>query len=196
MGTPVRRCRGEKTAASGRRGRQYGPADKAGGVSPRVVLGRDHVSRQRPGEGEAYAGRCRRIWLVGKQSTNANRGIPSATLVPTEWSHGFGLFRDASSLPCLPLQGAYLVDLRLADETRSGVVCLLGNSSHTKTCQCSSKFFGCHDLTIVSGLRGLTTESPKRYIPVRRGRSRRGGLSKSPNGPVEGLSPEIVESAA
>jgi len=165
-------------------------------VSPRVVPGRDHVSRQSPREGEASAGRCRRIWLVGKQSTNANRGIPSATLVPTEWSPGFGLFRDASSLPWLPLQGAYLVDLRLADETRSGVVCLLRNRSHTTTCQCSSKFFGCHDLPIVAGLRGLTTESPKRYILVRRGRSRRGGLSKSPNGPVEGLSPEIVESAA
>ncbi len=165
-------------------------------MSPRVVLGRDHVSRQSPREGEASAGRCRRIWLVGNQSTNANSGIPSASLLPTEWSPGFGLFRDASSLPWLPLQGAYLVDLRLADETRSGVVCLLRNSSNTTTCQCSSKFFGCHDLPIVAGFRGLTAESPKRYIPVCRGRSRRGGLSKSPNGPVEGLSPEIVESAA
>ena len=165
-------------------------------MSPRVVPGRDHVSRQSPREGEASAGRCRRIWLVGKQSTKANGGIPSTSLLPTEWPPGFGLFRDASSLPWLPLQGAYLVDLRLADETRSGVVCLLRNSSNTTTCQCSSKFFGCHDLIIVAGLRGLTTESPKRYIPVRSGRSRRGGLSKSPNGPVEGLSPEIVESAA
>ena len=165
-------------------------------MSPSVVLGRDHVSRQSPREGEASAGRCRRIWLVGKQSINVNRGIPSATLVPTEWSPGFGLFRDASSLPWLPLQGAYLVDLRLADETRSGVVCLLRNSSHTTTCQCSSKLFGCHDLPIVAGLRGLTAESPERYIPVRRGRSKRVGLGKSPNGPVEGLSPEIVESAA
>ena len=165
-------------------------------MSPRVVLGRDHVSRQSPREGEASAGRCRRIWLVGKQSTNANRGIPSATLVPTEWSPGFGLFHDASSWPWLPLQGAYLGGLLRAIQTRSGVVCLLRNSSHTKTCQFSSKFFGCHDLPIVAGFRGLTAESPKRYIPVRRGRSRRGGLSKSPNGPVEGLSPEIVESAA
>ncbi len=165
-------------------------------MSPRVVLGRDHVSRQSPRDGEASAGRCRRIWLVGKQSTNANSAIPTVTLVPTEWSPGFGLLRDASSLLWLPLQGAYLADSRLSDETRSCVVCLLRNSSHTKICQCCSKFFGCHDLPIVAGLRGLTTESSKRYIPVRRGRSRRGGLSKSPNGPVEGLSPEIVESAA
>ncbi len=165
-------------------------------MSGRAVHRPAYLSRQSPREGEASAGRCRRIWLVGKPSTNANSGIPSATLLPTEWSPGFGLFRDASSLPRLPLQGAYLVDLRLASQTRSGVVCLLRNGSNTTTRQCSSKFFGCHDLPIVAGLRGLTAEGPRRYIPVRRGRSRRGGLSKSPNGPVEGLSPEIVESAA
>ena len=165
-------------------------------MSTRVVLGGDQVSWQSPREGAASAGRCRRIWLVGKQSTNANREIPSATLVPTEWSPGFGLFSDASFLPWLPLPGTYLVDLLLSNGTRSGVVCLLSNRSHTKTCQCSRKFFCCYDLPIVAGLRGLTTESPKRYIPVRRGRSRCGGLSKSPNGPVEGLSPEIVESPA
>ena len=165
-------------------------------MSPRVVLGRDHVSRQSPREWGASAGRCRRIWLVGKQSTNSNGGIPSATLVPTEWSPGFGLFRDASSLPWLPLQGAYLGGLRRANQTRSGVVCLLRNSSNTTTWRYSCKFFGYHELPIVSGFRGLTSETAKRYIEVCRGRSRRGGLSKSPNGPVEGLSPEIVESAA
>jgi len=165
-------------------------------VSPCVVPRRDHLSRQSPREGAAPAGRCRRIRLVGKQSKKSNRWFLVATSFPTEWLPRFGFFQDASSLPWLPSQGVYLGGLRRANQTRSGVVCLLRNSSNTRTRQCSSKFFGCHDLPIVAGSRGLTAGTPKRYIPVRRGRSRRGGLSKSPNGPVEGLSPEIVESAA
>ena len=165
-------------------------------MSPRAVSRRVHLPWLAPREWEPSAGAHRCIWLVGKQSTNSNRRILAATSFPTERSRGFGLSHDASSWPWLRLQGAYLVDLRLADETRSSAVCLLRDGSHTKTCQCSCKFFCFHDLPIVAGLRGLTTESPKRYIQVRRGRSRRGGLSKSPNSPVEGLSPEIVESAA
>jgi hypothetical protein len=165
-------------------------------VSPRVVPRRDHLSRQSPREGAAPAGSCRRIWLVGKRSKKSNRWILATISFPTEWLPRFGLLHDASSLPWLPLRGVYLGGLRRANQTRSSVVCLLRNNSNTRTRQCSNKFFGCHDLPIIAGLRGLTTESPKRYIPVRRGRSRRGGLSKSPNGPVEGLSPEIVESAA
>jgi hypothetical protein len=165
-------------------------------VSPRVVPRRDHFSRQGPRKGAAPAGSCRRLWLVGKQSTNSNRRILATTSFPTEWSPGFGLFHDASCLPWLPLQGANLGGLRPANQTKSGVVCLPRNSGNKTTCQCSNKFFSFHDLPIVAGFRGLTAESPRRYIPVRRGRSRRGGLSKSPNGPVEGLSPEIVESTA
>jgi hypothetical protein len=157
---------------------------------------RSHLPWLAPKECKPHAGADHCIWLVAKQSTNSNRRILAATSFPTEWSPGFGLSHDASSRPWLPLQGAYLGGLRRANQTRSAVLCLLRYSGNTTTCQCSSKFFGCHDLPIVSGFRGLTTESPKRYIPVRRGRSRRGGLSKSPNGPVEGLSPEIVESAA
>ena len=158
-------------------------------MSPRAAARRGHLSWRALIECEPPAGANRRIWLVGKRSTNSNRRILAATSFPTGWSPGFGLFHDVSSLPWLPLQGAYLVDLRLADETRSGAVCLPRNSSNTTTCQCSSKFFGCHNLPIAVRRRGLTGESPKRYIPVRRGRSRRGGLSKSPDGPVEGLSP-------
>ncbi len=165
-------------------------------MSPRVVPRRDHLSRQSPREGAGRAGSCRRIWLVGKQSTKSNGWILAATSFSTEWLPRFGLFHGASSLPGLPSQGVYSGGSRRANQTRSGVVCLLRNSSNTRICECSSKFFGCHDLPIVAGLRGLTAGSPKRYIPVRRGRSRRGGLSKSPNGPVEGLSPEILESAA
>ncbi len=157
---------------------------------------RAHLPWLAPRECKPHAGADRCIWLVGKQSTNSNRRILAATSFPTEWSPGFGLFHDASSWPWLPLQGAYLGGLRRANQTRSGVVCLPRNSGNKTTSRCSNKFFSFHDLPIVAGFRGLTAESPKRYIPVRRGRSRRGGLSKSPNGPVEGLSPEIVESAA
>jgi hypothetical protein len=165
-------------------------------VSPRAVPGRARFSWLAPRKCEPPAGANRYIWLVGKQSTLSSRRTPAATSFPTECSPSLGLFRDASSLPWLPLQGAYLGGLPGPNQTRSSVVCLLRNSSNTTTCQFSSKFFGCHDLPIIAGSRGLTAEGPKRYIPVRRARSRRGGLSKSPNGPVEGLSPEIVESAA
>jgi hypothetical protein len=165
-------------------------------VSPRRLVKGAHIWWLPPREGEGPAEAIRLIWLVGKQSTHSNRRILEATSFPTEWSSRFGLFREASSLPGLRLQGAYLVYLRRAYQTGSDGICLLRNSSNTTTCQWSSKFFGCHDLPIVTRFRGLTAESPKRYIPVRRGRSSRGGLSKSPNGPVEGLSPEIVESAA
>jgi hypothetical protein len=165
-------------------------------VSARAVSRRAHLSWLVPRECKPPAGADRYIWLVGKQSKNSKRRILAAVSPLTEWSPGFSLFQYASSSRWLPLQGAYSGGLRRANQSRSGVVCLPRNSSNTTTCQCSSKFFGCDDLPIVAGLRGLTTESPKRYIPVRRGRSRRSGLSKSPNGPVEGLSPEIVESAA
>ena len=165
-------------------------------MSPRGIPRRAHLPWLAPRECKPHAGADRCIWLVGKQSTNSNRRILAATSFPTEWSSGFGLFHDASSWPWLPLQGAHLGGLRRANQTRSGAVCLPRNSGNKTTRQCSNKFFGFHDLPIVAGFRGLTTESPKRYIPVRRGRSRCGGLSKSPNGPVEGLSPEIVESAA
>jgi len=158
-------------------------------VSARAVSRRAHLSWLAPGECKFPAGADRCIWLVGKQSTNSNGRILVATSFPAEWSPSFDFFDYASSLPSLQIQGAYLRGLRRANKTRSGVVCLLRNSSNTRTCQWSSKFFGCHDLPIVAGFRGLTAESPKRYIPVRSGRSRRGGLSKSPNGSVGRIVP-------
>lgn len=158
-------------------------------MSARAVSKRVYLSWLAAREYDPPSVAIRSNWLVVKQSRKSNRRILAATSFPTEWSPGFGLFRDASSLPWLPLQGAYLHGLPLADEARSGVVCLLRNSSNTTTCQCSSKFCGWYDLPIVAGFRGLTAESRKRYIPVRRGRSRCGGLSKSPNGPVERIVP-------
>jgi hypothetical protein len=165
-------------------------------VSARLVSGRAHLPWLAPRECKPPIRADRSIWLVGKQTTNSNRRILAATSFPTEWSLGFGLYLDPSSCSSLPLQRAYLDRLPGENKTRSGPVCLLRNRSNTTTCQYASKFFGYHDLPIVSGFRGLTSETAKRYIQVRRGRSRRSGLSKSPNGPVEGLSPEILESAA
>jgi hypothetical protein len=165
-------------------------------VSARLVSRRAHLPWLAPRECKPPTRTDRSIWLVGKQTTSSNRGILAATSLPTEWSLGFGRFHDASSCPSLPLQRAYLGGLPGANKTRSGLVCLLRNRSNTTTCLCPSKFSCCHDLPIVSGFRGLTSETAKRYIQVRRGRSRRSGLSKIPNGPVEGLSPEILESAA
>src|SRR5229473_1012120 len=100
-----------------------------------------------------------------------------------------------SAAPCLPRQAGCLARLRYADPTRSAVRRLLRSSSNTTLARFAHKPFSLHELPSGVRTRGLTGGSPERYIAVRRGRSRRGGLSKSPNGPVGGLSPEILESS-
>jgi len=168
-------------------------------MSPRAMPRRTQLSWPTPREAEDHGGASRRILLVGKRTTNSNRNTLAATSFLAEWSPRFVLFYSfygASPAPCLPRQAGCLARLRHADPTRSAVLRLQRSSSNTTPVRFAHKAFSLHELPSGVRRRGLTTESPKRYIPVRRGRSRRGGLSKSPNGPVEGLSPEIVESAA
>lgn len=157
-------------------------------MSPRAVHRPAYLSRQSPREGEVSAGRCRRIWLVGKQSKHSNRRILAATSSPTDWSPGFGLFYRATPVPCLPRQGGCLVRLRSADLTASAMLRLLSSNKYTTAGRFSRNLFGLHELPSSIRRRGLTRGGPERYITI-------GGLTKSPNGPVAGLSPEIAESA-
>ena len=164
-------------------------------MSPGAVPGRAHLCWPTPRECENLAGAIRHIFLVWKPTTLSYRSILAATSFLGEWSPRFVLFYGASPAPCLPRQAGCLARLRYADPTRSAVRRLLRSSSNTTLARFAHKPFSLHELPSGVRTRGLTGGSPERYIAVRRGRSRRGGLSKSPNGPVGGLSPEILESS-
>ncbi len=164
-------------------------------MSPRAVPSRDHLCWLGHREGKNPAGALRQIGLVWKPTTILNLHILAATSFLAEWSPRFVLFNRASPAPCLPRQAGCLSRLRYADLTRSAALRLPKGSSQTTTDRFACKLFSLHELPSVVRRRGLTGGSPERYIAVCRGRSRRSGLSKSPNGPVAGLSPEILENA-
>jgi hypothetical protein len=165
-------------------------------VSPRAFPSRGGLCWSVGRENGVPPGTIRRIWLVGKRTTNSNRNILASTSSLAGASPCFVPLLLADSLRWLPGDAEYLSALRSAAQTRLCAVRCFGSRRNATDGRCPRKLFDLHALPSAVRRRGLTAESPKRYIPVRRGRSRRGGLSKSPNGPVEGLSPEIVESAA
>jgi hypothetical protein len=165
-------------------------------MSPRAVPSRDHVCWSGHREGKNPAGALRQIGMVWKPTTISNWDILAATSFLAEWSSRFVLFYRASPAPCLPRQAGCLSCLCYADLTRSAALRLLKINSQTTTSRFARKLFSMHELLSSVRKRDLTRGDPERYTAIHRGRSRRLGLSKSPNGPVEGLSPEIVESAA
>ncbi len=165
-------------------------------MSPRAVSRRAYLSWLAPRECKPPAGAGRCIWLVGKQSTNSNRNTFPAASFLAEWSPRLVLFCGASPAPCLPRQAGCLARLRYADLTRSAVLRLPKSSSQTTTGRFAGKLFSLRELPSGVRRRGLTGGGPERYTAIYRGMSRCSGLSKSPNGPVAELSPEILESAA
>jgi len=164
-------------------------------VSPRTLTRRGRLSWPTPRECENSAGAIRRIRLVWKPTTLSYRSILAGTSFLAEWWPRFVLFYGASPAPCLPRQAGSLACLRDADLTRSTVLRLPKSSRQATTGRFACKLFSLRQLPSGVRRRGLTRGDPERYTAIHRGRSRRGGLSKSPNGPVGGLSPEIVESA-
>ncbi len=156
-------------------------------MSPLTVPNRGHLSWSDPREGKDPAGAVRRIGLVGKQTIITNRNILAPTSFLAEWSPRFVLFYRATPVPCLPRQGGCLARLRSADLTRLVMLRLLSSNKYTAGGRFGRKLFGLHELPSGIRRRGLTRRGPERYITI-------GGLTKSPNGPVAGLSPEIVES--
>jgi hypothetical protein len=164
-------------------------------VSPRAVRRRDHISWRIPRECENPAGAVRCIRVVGKQTTISNRNTLAPTLLLSEWSPGFVLFYGGSPKPCLPRQVGCQGRLRYADLARSAMLRLLRSSGNTTPARFAHKPFSLHELPSGIRTRGLTGRTSERYIAVDRGGSRRGGLTESRNGPVAGLSPEIVERA-
>ena len=164
-------------------------------MNPGALPNRGHISPRTPRGCENPAGAVRRNWLVWKPTTRSFRSILAAVSFLAEWSPRFVLLYGTSPVPCIPRQSGCLARLCYADPTRSAVLRLLRSSSNTTPALFAHKPFSLHELPSVVRRRGLTSRTPERYIAVRRGRARRGGLTESPNGPVAGLSPEIMESA-
>ena len=163
-------------------------------MSPRAFTRPGRLCWPIPREGENPAAAIRRIWLVWKPTTLSYRSILAGTSFLAEWWPRFVLFYGASPAPCLPRQAGCLARLRDADLTRSAVLRLPKSSRQRTTGRFACKLFSLHELPSGVRRRGLTSGDRERYTAIHRGRSRRGGLSKSPNGPVAGLSSEIMES--
>jgi len=165
-------------------------------VSPRAVPRRDHLSRQSPRGGVAGAGSCRHMWLVGKPSTMSNRNRSWSISFLAELSSCLGDFHSLGSFPSAPQQDVHLGRLLCARQIRSVELRLLRSSCDTATVRSISKPFSGNDLSRGISSTSLTRRCLEQKIAARSGTSKRSSLCKSPNGPVEGLSPEIVESAA
>ncbi len=165
-------------------------------MSPRAFPSRGGLRWSVGRQNGAPPGTIRRIWLVGKRTRNSNRNILGSTPSLVGASPCFVSFLLGDSLRWRPLNAEYPSGLRDATQTRLYAERWLWRSRNATWRRGPHKLFALHDLPIAVRRRGLTGERSKRYISLRRGRSRCGGLSKSPNGPVEGLSPKILESAA
>ena len=164
-------------------------------MSPRAVPSQDHLCWLGHREGKNPAGALRQIGLVWKPTTISNWTILAATSFPAEWWARFVLFYRASPAPCLPRQAGCLSRLCYADLTRSAALRLPKSRRWPTTGRFACKLFSMPELPSGVRIRDLTRGNPERYTAIHRGRSRRRGLSKSPNGPVAGLSPENVESS-
>jgi len=164
-------------------------------VSGRGVRRRACLSRLALREGLPSAGANRRNWLVGKQSTISNHNTSRSISIPGKWSSCLGAFHRVGSLPSPLQQGAHLGRLLGAGQIRSAVLRLLRDCCNTPIVRSTHNLFSCNDFSRSVRNTALTRRRSERKIAPRSGTSKRSPLCKSPNGPVAGLSPEILESA-
>ena len=163
-------------------------------MSPGALPRRVHVSWLAPRDCEPPAGANRYIWLVGKQSTQSNRNTSRFISFLAELSSCLGVLRRLGSLPSRPQQGVYWRHFVGAGRIRSAELRLLRINRNAAAVQTISNSFNCNDVIRSICYKPLTRDCSGRNILLARGRSKRTALSKSPNGPVAGLSPENVES--
>jgi hypothetical protein len=166
---------------------------KEGHLSPRALPRQAQIFRRPPSECEDPARGVRRIWLVGKQTTNSNRTASATLSFPAEPSPRSVISHRASPEPCLSRQAGYLASLRYTDLTWSAKLRLLRSTSNMTLVRFAHKSLTIHELPSSISARGLTGLAPERYIALNRGRSRCSGLTESRIGPLARLSPEIVE---
>jgi len=164
-------------------------------MRPRVLPRRVYRSWLAPGRYELPAGANRCISLVGKQSTLSNRNTSGSISFLAELSSCLGDFHSLGSFPSAPQQGVHLCRLLCARQIRSVEFRLLRSSCDTATVRSISKPFSGNDLSRGISSTSLTRRCLEQKIPASSGTSKRSSLCKSPNGPVAGLSQEIMESA-
>jgi len=165
-------------------------------VSGRAVHRRACLSRLALREGVPSAGANRRNWLVGKQSRISNRRTARSIPLFAELLCFLCLLHRRGSLPSPPQQDLHLGRTLCAGQFRSAIPRLARSSCDSASVRSTSKPCSCYDLPRNVRSTSLTRRSSERNIAAQSGTSKHSSLCKSPNGPVEGLSPEIVESAA
>ena len=165
-------------------------------MRPRVLPRRVYLSWLAPGRYELPAGANRCISLVGKQSTLSNRNTSGSISIVAELSSCLCVFYHLDLLPTTPQLDVRLDRLLCARQIRSVELSILTSTCYTANVRSSSKPFNGNDLSRSIRSMSLTRSCSERKIVAHSGTSKHSSLCKSPNGPVEGLSPEIVESAA
>jgi hypothetical protein len=165
-------------------------------VSPRAVPRRAHLPLLAPRECEPPAGANHQNWLVGKQTTTSNRNTSGSISILAELSSCLCVFYHPDLLPTTRQLDVRLDRLLCARQIRSVELSILTSTCDTANVRSSSKPFNGNDLSRSIRSTSLTGSCSERKIAAHSGTSKRSSLCKSPNGPVEGLSPEIVESAA
>ena len=160
-------------------------------MSPRGVPRRAHVTWVAAREYDPPSGANRYICSVGKQSTISRSSASRSMSFPTKWSSCVGVEHRVGSLPSPPRQDVHLDRLLRASQSRSAELRRACNAAIVRS---SSIPFSCNDFSSGACYKTLTTDCSERNIPSLRGGSKRTALSKRPNGPVAGLSPENVES--
>lgn len=165
-------------------------------MSGRAVRRRPHLSWLALREGVPSAGANRRNVLVGKQSAISERNTSRSISIPAKWSSSLGHLHRVGSFPNSSGRDPDLARLLCAGQIRSAVLRLRRSSGKTPAARFRPNLFSCNDFSSGVCYKPLTRDSSGRNIPPLTAGSKRTALSKSPNGPVEGLSPEIVESAA
>lgn len=165
-------------------------------MSARVLPRGIHPSQPTPRECEPLAGANRYIWLVGKPSIISDRNTSRSISIPAKWSSSLGQLHRVGCFPNSPERDTDLARLLSFRQIRSVVLRPVRGSCDWATVRSISKPFSCYDLSRGVTSKTLTRGCSEQKIAAHRGMSKRSSLCKSPNGPVEGLSPEIVESAA
>ena len=165
-------------------------------MSGRAVRRRACLSRLALREGVPSAGAIGRVCVVGKPSTISNSSTSRSISIVAELSSCFGVFHRLGSLPSPPQQDLHLGRTLCAGQIRSALARLARSSCDSASVRSTSKPCSCYDLSRGVRSKSLTRRGSERKIAAHSGTSKRSCLCKSPNGPVAGLSPEIVESAA
>jgi len=164
-------------------------------VSPRALPRQGRLSWPAPRESEPPAGADRSSWLVGKQSTTSNRNASRSITFLAELSCCLCVLHRLGTLPSPPQQDVHLSRLPCAGQIRSALLRLLRSYSKTSAARSIDNFFVCNEYSLILRSTALTRDCSGRKISPPRGRSKHTALSKSPNGPIAGSSPENVESS-